>query len=339
MRLAVGATFFRSGMNKFESFDTAITLFREEYRLPLLPPSSRLNGHGRRARRARAAGAGPVRRLGAAALLAMTLVIQFLVYPANWPEHLMWASILAYVLSRGPGALSIDASSPSTCSDVLRLGARHGPAAHRHCRRGLWRLRQRPRPAGTAQLAAGGLLRRGAAGDRSRAGGRFHGHHRQRQRRRFAARGHHCAERLGRNSNIIIISSGLAAITLASDLPAVQKNVVIQANDNTLNGNNRFRGLFIGAWAPGTATQVPVAVTIQDLAITKAWALGGRVARTWAMALSAVAAARDWAGPVHRQRGERDGQQCQPCRQLRGGWHGQRRLRRRRRRRRRWHGR
>ena len=47
-------------------------------------------------------------RLGAAALLAMTLVIQFLVYPANWPEHLMWASILAYVLSRGPGALSID---------------------------------------------------------------------------------------------------------------------------------------------------------------------------------------------------------------------------------------
>ena len=77
------------------------------------------------------------------------------------------------------------------------------------------------------------------------------------------------------NSNTIIISSGLAAITLTRDLPAVQKNVVIQANNNTLNGDNRFRGLFIGAWAPGTATQVPVAVTIQDLAITQAWALGG----------------------------------------------------------------
>ena len=25
-------------MNKYQSFDTAITLFREEYRLPLLPP-------------------------------------------------------------------------------------------------------------------------------------------------------------------------------------------------------------------------------------------------------------------------------------------------------------
>ena len=47
-------------------------------------------------------------RLGAAALLTMTLVIQFLVYPENWPEHLMWASILAYVLSRGAGKLSID---------------------------------------------------------------------------------------------------------------------------------------------------------------------------------------------------------------------------------------
>jgi putative oxidoreductase len=47
-------------------------------------------------------------RFGAAALLVMTLTIQFLVYPANWPEHLMWASILAYVVSRGPGAFSID---------------------------------------------------------------------------------------------------------------------------------------------------------------------------------------------------------------------------------------
>jgi len=52
---------------------------------------------------------GIIARLGAAALLVMTLTIQFLVYPENWPEHLMWASILAYVLARGgAGALSID---------------------------------------------------------------------------------------------------------------------------------------------------------------------------------------------------------------------------------------
>ena len=109
MRLAVGATFFRSGMNKVESFDTAITLFREEYRLPLLPPElAAYLGTAVELGAPVLLVLGLFARLGAAALLAMTLVIQFLVYPANWPEHLMWASILAYVLSRGPGALSID---------------------------------------------------------------------------------------------------------------------------------------------------------------------------------------------------------------------------------------
>ena len=109
MRLAVGATFFRSGMNKVESFDTAITLFREEYRLPFLPPElAAYLGTSVELGASVLLVLGLFARLGAAALLAMTLVIQFLVYPANWPEHLMWASILAYVLSRGPGALSID---------------------------------------------------------------------------------------------------------------------------------------------------------------------------------------------------------------------------------------
>ena len=44
MRFAVGATFFRSGMLKLESFDTAIGLFRDEYRLPLLPPEAIMSG-------------------------------------------------------------------------------------------------------------------------------------------------------------------------------------------------------------------------------------------------------------------------------------------------------
>jgi hypothetical protein len=43
-------------------------------------------------------------------------------------------------------------------------------------------------------------------------------------------------------------------ITLAADLPAVQKNVTILGNNFTLSGNNQFRGLFVGAWTPGTAT-------------------------------------------------------------------------------------
>ncbi len=109
MRLAVGATFFRSGMNKVESFDTAITLFRDEYRLPLLPPElAAYMGTMVELTAPVLLVSGLFARLGAVALLVMTLTIQFLVYPENWPEHLMWASILAYVLSRGAGKLSID---------------------------------------------------------------------------------------------------------------------------------------------------------------------------------------------------------------------------------------
>ena len=109
MRLAVGATFFRSGMTKVESFDNAIVLFRDEYRLPLLPPEiAAYMGTTVELTAPVLLVLGVFARLGAAALLVMTLTVQFLVYPENWPEHLMWASILAYVLSRGSGALSID---------------------------------------------------------------------------------------------------------------------------------------------------------------------------------------------------------------------------------------
>ncbi len=109
MRAAVGATFFKSGMNKFQSFDTAVELFREEYRLPLLPPEiAAYMGTAVELFAPILLVSGLFARLGAAALLAMTLTIQFLVYPGNWPEHLMWASILAYVMTRGAGTLSLD---------------------------------------------------------------------------------------------------------------------------------------------------------------------------------------------------------------------------------------
>ena len=109
MRIAVGATFFKSGMNKAQSFDTAMELFREEYRLPLLPPDiAAYLGTAVKLAAPVLLVFGLFAHFGAATLLAMPLAIQFLVYPGNWPEHLMWGSILAYVVSRGPGTLSID---------------------------------------------------------------------------------------------------------------------------------------------------------------------------------------------------------------------------------------
>jgi autotransporter-associated beta strand protein len=65
-------------------------------------------------------------------------------------------------------------------------------------------------------------------------------------------------------------------ITLTADLPAVQTNVTIIGNNNTLSGNNQFRGLFIGAFSG--STQVAVTVSIQDLAIANAKAQGGAAA-------------------------------------------------------------
>lgn len=52
--------------------------------------------------------AGLATRLATLPLLGMIAVIQLFVYPSAWPEHLTWASILLFLLTRGPGPLSID---------------------------------------------------------------------------------------------------------------------------------------------------------------------------------------------------------------------------------------
>jgi putative oxidoreductase len=110
LRLGVSLVFFRSFLTKIASWDTTIMLFENEYNVPLLPP-------GLAAILATALEiAGPVMltlgfgtRLAAAAMLGMTLVIQFFVYPQSYPDHLLWAGPLLYLLLRGPGAWSVDA--------------------------------------------------------------------------------------------------------------------------------------------------------------------------------------------------------------------------------------
>lgn len=111
-RLSVAGIFWRSGQTKLEGWkisDMAVELFREEYKVPLLPPELA-------ATLATAAehvfpimlviGLGS--RLGALGLLGMTLVIQVFVYPDAWPIHGVWAVALLFIISRGPGVLSLD---------------------------------------------------------------------------------------------------------------------------------------------------------------------------------------------------------------------------------------
>jgi putative oxidoreductase len=109
LRLGVALAFWRSGNVKLASWDTTLQLFANEYRVPLLPPELA-------ATLATAVELttpillllGLATRLGALAMLGMTLVIQLFVYPENYPDHLLWAGPLLYLILRGPGALSID---------------------------------------------------------------------------------------------------------------------------------------------------------------------------------------------------------------------------------------
>ncbi|RQS72616.1 DoxX family protein [Burkholderia sp. Bp8963] len=109
LRVAVATIFWNSAMTKLADWNAALQLFREEYRLPVLPPdvaayitvSIELSmpvllvlGLGVR----------PV----ALVLLGMTSVIEIFVYPLAWPTHIQWAAMLLVLLCRGAGALSLD---------------------------------------------------------------------------------------------------------------------------------------------------------------------------------------------------------------------------------------
>jgi putative oxidoreductase len=125
-RFSIAAVFWKSGETKVQGFaidlvnrefvwgwpslsDSALILFRDEYRLPFLAPEIAAP---------MAAFAehffpvlllfGLATRLSALALLGMTLTIQLFVYPDAYPTHGTWAAVLLFLLSHGPGKWSID---------------------------------------------------------------------------------------------------------------------------------------------------------------------------------------------------------------------------------------
>ena len=112
-RVAIAAIFFMSGRTKVDGVltvsDTAYTLFREDYRVPLLPPelAAHLATYAEHLFPILLV-LGVVTRLSAAALLAMTAVIQIFVYPDAWPTHLSWATLMLYLIGRGGGTFALD---------------------------------------------------------------------------------------------------------------------------------------------------------------------------------------------------------------------------------------
>jgi len=109
MRIAVGAVFLNSGLLKINSWEFAIKLFEDEYKVPLLDPvwAARLATFNELTFSILLI-VGLATRFATLPLLGLIAVIQTFVYPQAWTEHLLWASILVFLLTRGPGELSLD---------------------------------------------------------------------------------------------------------------------------------------------------------------------------------------------------------------------------------------
>lgn len=113
IRVGIADVFWRSGQTKVSGWhvtQTTVQLFRDEYKVPLLPPEVAANLASIQEHLFSVLLViGLASRLSALGLLCMTAVIEIFVYPENWPDHLLWAGALLYVLARGPGELSLDA--------------------------------------------------------------------------------------------------------------------------------------------------------------------------------------------------------------------------------------
>lgn len=139
-RFSIAAVFWKSGQTKIEGLgldliggefhwgwprlsESALELFRTEYRLPLIPPELAAP---------MAAFAehlfpllllfGLATRFSALGLLGMTAVIQIFVYPDAYPTHGTWAAVLLYLIAKGPGALSLDHLIARRCAQQPKVG-------------------------------------------------------------------------------------------------------------------------------------------------------------------------------------------------------------------------
>jgi putative oxidoreductase len=108
-RLAIAGVFWKAGLVKVMSWQTTVALFRDEYRVPVLPPeAAAVLASCFELGCSTLLLLGLASRLATLPLLGMISTIQLFVYPDAWSEHLVWASILLFLLTRGPGTISLD---------------------------------------------------------------------------------------------------------------------------------------------------------------------------------------------------------------------------------------
>ena len=109
LRFAVATVFWNSAMAKLANWETTLSLFSDEYQLPLVPPEiAAYLATSVEISTPVLLALGLLTRPAAFILLGMTAVIEIFVYPLAWPTHIQWAAMLLVLLCRGPGRLSLD---------------------------------------------------------------------------------------------------------------------------------------------------------------------------------------------------------------------------------------
>ncbi len=108
-RLAIASVFLVAGLLKLASWESTIALFQDEYKVPVLAPAvAAVMATTFELGCSSLLIVGLATRLATLPLLGQILTIQLFVYPQAWHEHLVWGSILLFLLTRGAGAFSID---------------------------------------------------------------------------------------------------------------------------------------------------------------------------------------------------------------------------------------
>jgi putative oxidoreductase len=109
MRIAAFEVFWRSGQVKLADWDSTVGLFRDEYKVPALPPEiAAYMATTIELGCSTLILIGLATRFAALAVVGMILVIQTFVYPMAWPDHVQWLAFLIPILAWGPGRFSLD---------------------------------------------------------------------------------------------------------------------------------------------------------------------------------------------------------------------------------------
>ena len=107
MRLWIANVFWKSGISKLSDWEGTISLFADEYKVPVIPPEIAAQmGTGVELIAPVLVALGLGARLGAAGMLFMTGVIEFTYM--HFDVHVIWALMLSLILTQGAGKVSVD---------------------------------------------------------------------------------------------------------------------------------------------------------------------------------------------------------------------------------------